>query len=249
MSATAGLGLLILGVFVFLMLALALVERRWPATFRPIEHFDALGSATERAVESGERVHYSVGTGSLVSTDAGSAFASLAMLRRVAEAATVSDRPPIVTAGDGSLTILGQDTTRSAYRRARATDRFHASSGRMLGPTPWSYAASVPSVLADENVSVNILVGSFGPEGALVADVGQRKNIFTLAGTPDIQAQSLLWATSEQPLIGEEVFAGGAYLEVNRMHRSSLRTQDLVRVLIIGGVLVATVLKTLGVIP
>jgi hypothetical protein len=58
-----------------------------------------------------------------------------------------------------------------------------------------------------------------------------------------------LWATSEQPLIGEEVFAGGAYLEVNRMHRSSLRTQDLVRVLIIGGVLVATVLKTLGVIP
>ena len=53
MSATAGLGLLILGVFVFLMLALALVERRWPATFRPIEYFDALGSATERAVEFG----------------------------------------------------------------------------------------------------------------------------------------------------------------------------------------------------
>ena len=69
---------------------------------------------------------------------------------------------------------------------------------------------SVPSVLADENVSVNVLVGSFGAEGALVADVGQRKNIFTLAGTQDVQARHvLLVATSEQPLIGEEVFAGG----------------------------------------
>jgi hypothetical protein len=33
------------------------------------------------------------------------------------------------------------------------------------------------------------------------------------------------------------------------MHRGSLRTQDLVRVLIVAGVLIGTLLKTFGVIP
>jgi hypothetical protein len=249
MTILGGLGLFVLLVFCFLMIALAMVERRWPARFRPIPPFDALGMATERAVEAGERVHFSLGTGALLSSEAGPAFAGLSMLGRVAEAATMSDRPPVVTAADGALVILAQDSIRSAYRRARAADRYHASSGRLVGATPFSYAAGIPSVLNDEDASVHLMLGSFGAEGALLADAGQRKQAFTLAGTQDIQSQALLFAAAENPLVGEDAFAGGAYLNAGLMHRGSLRTQDLVRVLIIAGVLAGTLLKTFGVIP
>lgn len=249
MTILGGLGLFIVVVFVFLMIALALVERRWPARFRPIPAFDALGGATERAVEAGERVHFSLGTGTLLGSETGPALAGLSMLTRVAEAATMSDRPPVVTAADGALVILAQDTIRAAYRKARAGERYHASSGRLVGPTPLSYAAGVPSVLNDEEASVHLMLGRFGVEGALVADVGQRKHAFTLGGTQDIQSQALLYATADNPLIGEDVFAGGAYLNAGSMHRGSLRTQDLVRVLIVAGVLIGTLLKTFGVIP
>jgi len=249
MTVLGGLGLFLVLIFVFLMIALALVERRWPARFRSIPAFDALGGATERAVKAGERVHFSLGTGTLLGSETGPALAGLSMLTRVAEAATMSDRPPVVTAADGALVILAQDTIRSAYRRVRAADRYHASSGRLVGATPLSYAAGVPAVLNDEDASVHLMLGRFGVAGALVAAAGHRKQTFTLGGTQDIQSQALLYATVENPLIGEDVFAGGAYLNAGSMHRGSLRTQDLVRVLIVAGVLIGTLLKTFGVIP
>jgi hypothetical protein len=249
MSVLGGLGLFILVAFIFLMIALALVERRWPARFRPIPAFDALGGATERAVEAGERVHFSLGTGTLLGGEAGPALAGLSTLTRVADAATMSDRPPVVTAADGALVILAQDTIRSAYRRVSAIDRYHANSGRLVGATPLAYTAGIPAVLNDEDASVHLMLGRFGAEGALVADAGQRRQAFTLGGTQDVQSQALLYATAENPLIGEDVFAGGAYLNAGLFHRGSLRAQDLVRVLIVAGVLIATLLKTLGVIP
>src|SRR3972149_1862461 len=79
----------------------------------------------------------------------------LAMLSRVAAATAMSDRPVVVTAGDGAMAVLAQDTLRSAYDRARAQDRFQSTSGRMLPPPPFSYAAALPTVLANEDVSVH----------------------------------------------------------------------------------------------
>jgi hypothetical protein len=235
-AAVVGLVVLLL-VFVFL-------GRRWPAVFRPIKGFEALGVAIERAVEAGERVHLSLGTGSVTGAEVAPALAGLAVLSRVAAATTMSDRPAVVTAGDGAMAILAQDTLRSAYERVGAGERYQATSGRMLGPTPFSYAAGLPTVLATEDVSVHMLMGSFGVEGALAADFGERQGAFVLAGTDDIQTQALLYATAEHPLIGEEVFAGGAYLNVGPLHRASLRTQDVVRMLIIGLILVGTVVRT-----
>ncbi len=81
----------------------------------------------------------------------------------------------------------------------------------------------------------------------MAADFGERKQTFVLAGTEDIQSQALLYATAEFPLIGEEVFAGGAYLDVGPAHRASLRVQDTVRFVIVGGILVGLLLSLLGI--
>jgi hypothetical protein len=49
-------------------------------------------------------------------------------------------------------------------------------------------------------------------------------------------------------MIGEEIFAGGAYLNVGPLHRASLRAQDAIRMLIVALILIGTVLRALGVI-
>ncbi len=59
-------GLLLLFAFLGLMLGSAAISRRFPATFRQIAAFEALGKAIERAVEAGDRVHLSLGTGSVI---------------------------------------------------------------------------------------------------------------------------------------------------------------------------------------
>jgi hypothetical protein len=241
------LGIVVLLLFLGLLIGFAAFGRRWPVVLRPLRGFDELSTAIERAVEAGERVHLSLGTGSVIGSDCAPALAGLAMLSRIATATTMSDKPVVVTAGDGAMALLAQDTLRAAYERARASERYQPTSGRMLGPTPFSYIASLPILIETEDVSVHLLAGSYGVEGALAADFGERRQAFVLAGTDDAQSQALLYVTAEYPLIGEEVFAGGAYLKVGPFHLASLRAQDMVRMLIVALILIGTILSTLGV--
>lgn len=241
------IGLGILAAFIVLLLVFAALGRTLPATFRPLPSFEDLEAAIERAVEAGERVHVSLGTGSVIGPESAPAMAGLTVLSKVAAATVMSDKPVVATTADGAMAILAQDTLRTAHARARASDRYEPTSGRMLGATPYSYAAGVPAVLGTEGVSVHILNGSFGPEGALAADFGERRNAFVVGGSDDVHAQALLHATADHPLVGEEVFAGGAYLKAGAFHAASLRAQDVVRVLVILAILVGTVLRTLGI--
>jgi hypothetical protein len=240
-------GLFVVLLFFALMLAYLTIGRRWAYTLRHIPGFGSLGMAIERAVEAGERVHLSLGTGSILRHDAGAAFVGLAMLRRIAEATTMSDRPAVVTSADGATTLLAQDTLQASYRRMGAADRYHPTSARMLGPSPLSYIAGIPTLLATEDVSVQVMNGTFAQEGALAADFGERREAFVIAGAHDVPTQALLYAVAQNPLIGEEVFAGGAYLNVGGMHRASLRAQDVFRMILIGAIIVGTILRTIGI--
>ena len=240
------LGLFVLALFIALLIVFLAIGDRWPVSFRKIRAYEALSNALERAVEAGDRVHLSLGTGSLIGTDSAAAFAGLVVLTEIAKVTSLSDRPVVVTTGDGAMAIVAQDSLRSAYREAGALDRYQPISARMLGPTPFSYVANIPILLESERVSANVLMGAFGAEGALAADFGERKQSFVLAGTEDIQSQALLYATAEYPLIGEEVFAGGAYLDVGPAHRASLRVQDTVRFIIVGGILIGVLISLLG---
>lgn len=242
-------GLAVVVVFVMLLLIFASLGRRWQPSFRRLPSFEALGTAIERAVEAGERVHVSLGTGSVIGPESAPAMAGLVVLSRVASATAMSDRLAVATTADGAMAILAQDTLRTAHARQGASERYEPTSGRMLGATPYSYAAGVPGVLANEDVSVHILNGTFGAEGALAADFGERRDVLVVAGSDDVQAQALLYATAEHPLIGEEIFAGGAYLKAGVFHGASLRTQDVLRVLVILAILGGTLLSTLGLVP
>ena len=242
------LGILVFLAFSVLLLGFLYAGSRWPVSIRQLRGFQALRKELERAVESGERVHLSLGTGSLLGPESAPALAGLTILARLASSTAMSDKPVIVSTANGALAMLAQDTLASAYRKVGAESRYDHTSSRMIGPTPFSYASAIPNLLDTEEVSVHILNGAFGSEGALAADFGNRENVFVLAGTDDVQTQALLFATADYPLIGEEVFAGGAYLGDRPIHQASLRAQDVVRIVVIGLILIGTLLKTIGVI-
>lgn len=244
---TGIVGLLIVLSMVALLVGFTVLEARRRSVFRPLPGLDALGVAIEKAVEAGKRVHLSLGTGSVTGFESAPAFAGLAVLRRVAAMTSMSDKPVVATSGDGAMVLLAQDTLRSAYEEVGSRGRYEPTAARLLGPTPFSYVATLPTMLDTEDVSVHLLSGSYGPEGALAADMGERKQALVLAGTEQVQSQALLYATAQYPLIGEEVFATGAYLDVGRMHRASLRVQDLARWVIVAAILAGTLLRTLGV--
>ena len=239
--------LIIFVVAALLLLVFTFLRRKSPAMFRKIEAYERLNHAVGLAVEGGTRLHVSIGRGNLFTARGGSALAGLAMLRRLSEQTSISDNPPIVTSGDASLAILSQDTLQSGFRAAGAEDQYRVTSGRLTGLTPFAFAAGTIPIMRDENISANVVIGDLGAEAALLADAAEGKETDLIAASDNLSAQSVLYAYSQEPLIGEELFAAGAYLGAGASHEASLQVQDVLRWLVILAILGGAVLKFLGI--
>lgn len=241
------IGLIIVIFAAVLLLAFSVWRRRTPGVFRRIAAFDRLNREVGLAVENGTRLHISLGRGNLFASFSGSALAGLALLRRIAERTSVSDRPPIVTSGDAGLTILSQDTAQSGYQAAGAEDQFRITAERVTGLSPFSYAVGTIPILRDENISANIMIGDFGAESALVVEAADRQNAGLIAASENLAAQSIFYASAKDVLIGEELFASGAYTGAGASHEASLNVQDLLRWIVVFAILVGALLNLFGI--
>jgi hypothetical protein len=247
LNLTGIVGLVFVLLFFALIIVTALAGRNRPGFhLREIPAFARLRKAVGLAVEAGTRLHISLGNGPLTGLQGASTLMGLNVLGRIARAASISDRPPVATSGDGSITILTQDTLRGAYQALGAEGQYEHTSGRLTGLTPFSYAAGTMPVIYDEQISANVLIGHFGSEVALINDAAEQSDSLTIAGTDSLPGQAVLYATAHEPLIGEEVFAGGAYLGSGTIHEASLRTQDLLRILVVLFIIASAALTLLG---
>jgi hypothetical protein len=240
----AGAGIVLL-VAIF-MAVFAFIHRRSPLSFRNIRAFSRIRRATSLVVEDGTRLHVSLGNGSILTPAGASALAGLVLLRRLGEITSLSDRPPVVTTGGGILNLLAQDTLRTAHEAVTLDQPFEMTNARLTGFTPLSYVAGAMPTIRNENVSTNLLIGNFGPEVGLLTEAADRQNASVIAASDSLTAQAVLYASSSEPLVGEELFAAGAYVQAGDFHAASLLVQDVMRWLIILALIASIVLKILN---
>jgi hypothetical protein len=248
-SSTNYLSLVFVIIFLVLMILFRFLGRKKPVfPLRVISAFSKLAKTIGISVESGKRIHISLGRGSIYGEQTAVGIVGLSVLERIAQVTTISDHPPIATSGDGTFSILSQDTLKGSYRAIGAPGQYDPSSGRLTGATPFSYAVGAVPVIYDEQSSIDILLGHFGNEIALIIDASERNGNTSLAGSDNLTAQSILCATAEEPLIGEEIFAAGAYVKSGPMHVASLHAQDVMRWILVTAMIVGAILKFVGVI-
>jgi hypothetical protein len=131
----------------------------------------------------------------------------------------------------------------STYRQMRAEERFDHDLGRLAGLGPAGYAAGAMVTPKAEKVTATILIGAMGAEAALIADTGAQQGS-VIAAVTDPVGQAAVFATTDNPLIGEELFAAGAYLKAGPAHAASLRAQDVLRWIAIGAILLGALGST-----
>jgi hypothetical protein len=241
------IGLVLLLSTAGLMFWFSLPQRdRSTRTLRIINALRRTRRSIGLSVEDGKRIHVSIGKASILSPNNASGLIGLNTLDRISQFSRISDRPPVASSGDGSLAILSQDTLRSTYRSGNALDQYNPHQGRLTGPTPFSYIAGTMPLMRGEGVSTNLLIGSFGPEVGLLLDSATQGKTFTLAGSEALDAQSVMYAMADEALIGEEFFAAPAYLQGTSMQIGSLRTQDILRWVLVAALLIGVLLKILS---
>lgn len=234
-------------LFVLLMAFQAVrLTRGKKATLRLLTAFAQLGKSIGASVESGKGLHVSIGHGGLEGAKGASALVGFSVLNRLSRVASVSDKPPVITSGESALAILAQDTLRTVLREIGEREQFDPYASQVSGLTPLSYVAGALPRVLDKEVSLNVLIGHLGSEALLLTDAAERMGSMSLAGSDDLAGQAVLYASATQPLIGEELFASGAYLGAGRGHIASLFTQDVFRWIIIVLILLGAMLKFLG---
>ena len=113
----------------------------------------------------------------------------------------------------------------------------------MVAPAPTAYAAGVMGLLDRQPFSANVMIGAFGDEYLLMGETGARKGMHQVVGAADPRTLPFVYATAEEALIGEEMFAGGAYTAGRPVQIASLVAEDWIRWLVVLGILASAVLK------
>jgi hypothetical protein len=223
-------------------------KKRAPTSLREIEAITSLRRILGGAMEQGTRVHFGLGRAHPSDPNYASTLAGLDTLESITRSTLTADQTPVATSGDGTTSLLGEDTVRGVYRRDSTIDRVPGGNSLLAGVTPLAYAAGSQPVISSPDTGANLFLGHFGVEsGLLIPDEPAVDKEF-FGGSDSIPAQSVFYAASENTLLGEEAFALPAYLDEKRPYLASLMVQDLLRLIVVFGLLVGVILVLAGVL-
>lgn len=212
---------------------------------RPIPAFDALRGVMARAIETGRRVHVGLGIGGISGYMTADSLAGLSVLEYLANQSAATGVPPLVTMADPTLLIAAQDVMRRPYRDDWGEAANAMRHARWIAPEPAAYAAGVLGMLGSEAVDANVLIGAFGDEYLLLGEAANRKKISSVGGASDPNVLPFVFASADYALMGEDMYAAGAYLAQKPWHIGSLLAQDLMRWVIVATIIVLVVIKSL----
>ncbi|MDP2858050.1 MAG: hypothetical protein Q8P50_08750 [Bacillota bacterium] len=215
-------------------------------SIRRIAALDALTEVVGRATEMGRPVHFTAGTGRLTDQSAPMMLASLDVVGRTAGLAASYGARLLVTCADPVYHAMTTDRVRSCYTLEGRPDQFRPEDVKFLSDTQFAYAAGVIGLIEREKVAANIVVGSYGAEGLLLAEAGANAGALQIAGTTNMNILPFFVVACDYVLLGEEMYAAGAYLSQDKKQAATLASQDYAKLAVLLGIVLGVVTLTFG---
>jgi hypothetical protein len=212
---------------------------------RRIRAFDAARQGLARSAETGRAVHTSPGAGAVQAGGAttASTLAGMAIVESMARVSAITGAPVQATTNDAVAFALTENAIRRGYRRAGWPMETESGGARFLTHNdPLAYVAGAAEVVTQQQTSQAVIAGQFGPEVLFLMEAQRRSGAQQVAGASDPEAVALMFLMADHTLIGEEIFASGAYLERRKTHVASLLAQDGLRWAVIAAILLGFIL-------
>lgn len=240
-----GAPLILVVVFSALVLLFTDRSRRGHKLFiRLIPGIAAMEEAVGRATELGRKVFYLPGGGTL---DDIQTIASLAVLRHVA---TLTARYTVdleVLNKDPLAYAATRETVQEAYLEAGRPDLFTSDVVSYVTYDQFAYTASVTGMMVRQRPAANFLIGAFHAESLLLAETGQTTGAIQIAGTAEVTQLPFFAVVCDYTLMGEELFAAGAYLSQEPAMLGSIKGQDFTKAGLILVIVAGVLLEIAGV--
>ncbi len=222
---------------------IGLARRGGNLYIRRIAGLNAIDEAVGRATELGKKVLYVPG---IMSLDENQTIASLAVLGHVARMTARYNTELDVPNKDPLTYAAARETVREAYLEEGRPDLYNDRLVHYVTYDQFAYTASVSGQMVREKPAANFLIGSFYAESLLLAETGQTTGAIQIAGTAEVAQLPFFVCACDYTLIGEELYAAGAYLSREPAQLGSIKGQDITKAVVGLYIILATLLLAAG---
>jgi len=204
---------------------------------RRISSLDAVEEAVGRSTEMGRKMFYIPGIADISDPQT---IASLSILGHVAKVTAEYGAELEVPNKDPLTMATAREIVKESYLKAGRPDAFNDDMVNYVTYDQFAYTAGVNGKMIREKPAANFFIGWFAAESLILAETGQSTGAIQVSGTAQIDQLPFFVAACDYTLIGEELYAAGAYLSREPMALGSIKAQDLMKyvILVIGALAV-----------
>lgn len=230
-------------LFSVIVLITIFVARRKDMYIRPIAGLRAVDDAIGRATEMGRPILYVAG---LTGIGDISTIAAMLILGHLARRTAAYETPILVPCNDPLVMAIQREIVHEAYLEAGKPDAYNPDNIFYVTDSQFGYVAAVDGIMMRQKPAANFYMGYFYAESLILAETGSSTGAIQIAGT-DADTQLPFFITScDYTLMGEELYAAGAYLSRDPILLAQLKGQDIGKVAIFTFLVTAVALLTLG---
>ena len=236
---TAFASVILVTVLVFYFMRRIKSKKDYP--LRSIPALEAIDDVIGRATELGKPIFFSGGAGDVVGSEGTQVLAGLDVLGYVAQKCAEYNVKLVAAVCNQNVHAITEGVVKSAYNQAGHPDAYQPDMVRFLSPTQMAYTAASIAIIQQEKVAASLLIGPFLGEALILAEAAAQVGAIGIAGTARLSQLPLFVAASDYVLIGEEMFAGSAYLSGDTAALSAIATQDILKVVAVTLILVGAI--------
>lgn len=216
---------------------------------RPLPAINAIVEAIGRAAELGKPIHFNPGWYSLDSVEAPQTVAALSIFNYIMKYAVEADVRVITTLIRPDVIPLIDDIMRSSYAASGKLESYRPDDIRYISGEQFAYIGGVAKIFRDEEPAATIALGGFMAYSLLLMETAHSYGQFKIAGTASWHQIPFFAATADYILIGEELYAAGAYTSDDPYMKGSILGQDIVKIisiiLLVVGILLSAIRSNL----
>ena len=191
----------------------------------------------------GRPIFYSTGIGAMSGVPT---IASTSILAEVAKKVAAHDTQLKVPHFDPIVMTVSKEIVKQAYAEVNRLDSYRDDINFFVSQDQFSYAASVDGMIHREKPAACFFIGHFMAESLLLAEVGATTGAIQIAGTEQESQLPFFFTSCDYTLIGEELYAAGAYLSKEPMLQSTLKVQDFGKAFVMVSIVAGSALLLAG---
>jgi hypothetical protein len=212
---------------------------------RRIAAVDAIRDAVGRAVEMGRPVCFTAGgNAKMPDLETPTLIASVSLLRYVARLCAEYNAPLIVPVLAPETIPLLDEAIRESYLSVGKPEAYDPiNTIRYLTTEPMAYSTGYMDIVTTEKPGANMMIGALaGQEPIIAGEAGARVGAIQIGGSSRTASVGSVAVMMDYFMVGEEVFAAGAYVSADPTATSSLFATDFTRVLVVALTILGAVL-------